>query len=88
MSTVDVAAEMAAARARRAEQTARQLREARVQTLRSMVRPGSTREEVEERARSLYPRMNPELVDEAVTIVCELQNRATDDSATAAPAAE
>ena len=71
MSPVDLASEMAAARQRRSEQTARQLREARVQTLRSMVRPGSSRADVEERARSLYPRLSPELVEEAVALVCQ-----------------
>ncbi|HEX6370587.1 MAG TPA: hypothetical protein VF006_16810 [Longimicrobium sp.] len=71
MSTLDLAAEMAAARARRAEQTARSLREARVQTIRGAVRPGSTRLEIEERARSFYPRLNPELLEEVVDLVCD-----------------
>ncbi|HEV2149609.1 MAG TPA: hypothetical protein VGR37_19570 [Longimicrobiaceae bacterium] len=72
MSTVDLAAEMAAARQRRSEQTARLLREARVQAIRTAVRPGSTRTEVEECARSLYPRLRPELFEEAVNLVCEI----------------
>ncbi|HEX2206091.1 MAG TPA: hypothetical protein VHG93_00295 [Longimicrobium sp.] len=71
MSTLDLAAEMAAARARRAEQTARSLREARVQTIRGAVRPGSTRAEIEERARSFYPRLNEELLSEVVDLVCD-----------------
>ncbi|HEX2190957.1 MAG TPA: hypothetical protein VHG51_18760 [Longimicrobiaceae bacterium] len=73
MSTVDIAAEMAAARQRRTEQTARLLREARVQAIRTAVRPGATRTEVEECARSLYPRLRPELFDEAVDVVCQMQ---------------
>lgn len=70
MSGVDLAAEMAAARERRAKQTAGLLREARVQAIRGAVRPGSTRVEVEERARSFYPRLSEELLQEAVSIVC------------------
>ena len=70
MHQIDLASEMAAARARRAEQTARQLREARAQALRAAVRPGSTRAEVEERARSFYPRLSPELLEEAISMVC------------------
>ena len=69
MSVVDLASEMAAARARRAKQTAGLLRDARVQAIRGAVRPGSTRAEVEERARSFYPRLNEELLQEAVSIV-------------------
>lgn len=61
---------MAAARKRRDEQTARQLREARAQAIRAAVRPGSTREEIEERARSFYPRLSPELLEEAIDMVC------------------
>ena len=73
MSPVDLASEMEAARKRRAEQTARQLRDARVQTLRGALRPGSTRAEIEERARSFYPRLSPELLEEAVGLVCDFQ---------------
>lgn len=73
MSPVDLASEMAAARQRRSEQTARLLRESRVQGIRAAVRPGSTRAEVEERARSLYPRLSAELLEEAVNVVCEMQ---------------
>ena len=87
---VDLASEMAAARARRTEQTARQLREARVQTIRGAVRPGSTRAEIEERARSCYPRLSPELLEEAVTLVCDMQRQpsaATQAAAAASHAA-
>jgi hypothetical protein len=77
VSQVDLAAEMEAARQRRAEKTARQLREARVQTIRSAVRPGASRAEIEERARSFYPRLNPDLVTEAVDLVCGLQRNPT-----------
>ena len=75
MEYVDIAAEMAAARQRRAEQTAKQLRESRVQAIRASVRPGSSRIEIEEHARSFYPRLAPELLEEAIDIVCELQQR-------------
>jgi hypothetical protein len=69
MQGVDLAAEMAAARERRSKQTAGLLRDARVQAIRGAVRPGSTRAEVEERARSFYPRLSEELLQEAVSIV-------------------
>ncbi|HEU4882998.1 MAG TPA: hypothetical protein VFT45_12145 [Longimicrobium sp.] len=86
MSTLDLAAEMAAARARRAEQTARSLREARVQTIRGAVRPGSTRLEIEERARSFYPRLNAELLEEVVNLVCDDGRRPAAAAPEAAPA--
>ena len=70
MFSIDLASEMAPARVRRDEKTARLLREARVRAIRASVRPGSTREEIEECARSFYPRLNPELLDEAITLVC------------------
>jgi hypothetical protein len=70
MSGVDLASEMAAARERRDRQTVELLREARVQAIRGAVRPGSTRVEVEERARSFYPRLNEHLLQEAVALVC------------------
>jgi len=73
LSSIDLASEMAAARQRRSEQTARLLRESRVQSIRAAVRPGSTRAEIEERARSLYPRLSPELVEEAINLVCQMQ---------------
>lgn len=71
MDPAELALEMAAARQRHAEKTASQLRAARVYAIRSGTRPGSTREEVEERARSFYPRLSPELLTEAVSLVCE-----------------
>lgn len=73
MSTVDLAAEMAAARKRREEQTAKLLRDARVQAIRGASRPGSTRAEIEERARSFYPRLSEELLLEAIDLVCDDQ---------------
>ena len=67
---IDLAAEMAAARKRRDEKTARLLRDSRVRAIQSAVRPGSSREEVEECARSFYPRLRPELLEEAINLVC------------------
>jgi hypothetical protein len=68
---VDLASEMEAARKRRAEKTARQLCEARAYALRASLRPGATRAEVEERARSFYPHLSEDLLDEAIGLVCE-----------------
>ena len=70
VSPEELALEMAAARKRREEKTAKQLMEARVYALRTGLRPGSSRTEVEERARSLYPRLSEELLDKAITSVC------------------
>ena len=70
MNSVDLAHEMAAARKRREEKTAMQLREARAQAIRAAVRPGSPRAEVEARARSFYPRLSAELLEEAISMVC------------------
>ncbi|HEX6036620.1 hypothetical protein [Longimicrobium sp.] len=70
---MDLAAEMAAARKRREEQTAKLLRDARVQAIRGASRPGSTRAEIEERARSFYPRLSEELLLEAIDLVCDDQ---------------
>jgi hypothetical protein len=70
---VDLASEMAAARKRRTEQTARAIRDSRVLAVRSAARPGSTPVEIEELARSFYPRLSPELLDEVTTLVCTLQ---------------
>ncbi|HEX2092076.1 MAG TPA: hypothetical protein VHG28_06720 [Longimicrobiaceae bacterium] len=81
MSPVDLASEMAAARQRRTEQTARQLRDARVQAIRAVVRPGSTQTEVEEAARSFYPRLSTELLDEAIGIVCQMQRIPREEAA-------
>jgi hypothetical protein len=66
---IDLAAEMAAARQRRMEQTARALRDARVLAVRAAARPGATREEVEEMARSFYPRLNADQIEEVTTLV-------------------
>lgn len=80
MDSVDLASEMEAARKRRSEQTARQLREARAQAIRASVRPGSTRAEVEERARSFYPRLSEELLEEAISLVCPPDRVPTGDT--------
>lgn len=69
MLQVDLAREMAAARQRRDENTARLIRDSRVRAIQASVRPGSSREEIEERARSFYPRLRPELLEEAVAMV-------------------
>lgn len=71
MFPIDLASEMAAARKRRDEKTARLLRESRVRAIQASVRPGSSRAEVEECARSFYPRLRPELLEEAIAIVCD-----------------
>jgi hypothetical protein len=57
---IDLAAEMAAARQRRAQQTAQALRDARVVAVRAAARPGATREDIEDLARSFYPRLSDE----------------------------
>lgn len=88
---IDLASEMAAARARREEQTARLLREARVRAIRASVRPGSTRIEIEECARSFYPRLSPELLEEATNLVYESSRGAQEPApapAAAVPAPE
>jgi hypothetical protein len=56
--TIDLAAEMAAARQRRSEQTARALREARVVAVRVAARPDAAYEDLEALARSFYPRLS------------------------------
>jgi hypothetical protein len=68
---IDLASEMAAARLRREEKTARLLREARVRAIRAAVRPGSTRVEIEECARAFYPRLSDELIEETTLLVLE-----------------
>jgi hypothetical protein len=67
---IDLPSELAAARKRLAERTATALRDSRVNAIRSAVRPGSPRLEVEEVAHRFYPRLRPELVEEAINIVC------------------
>ncbi|MEX2582817.1 MAG: hypothetical protein WD766_06070 [Gemmatimonadota bacterium] len=79
MNAADLALEMAAARKRREEKTKLQLLEARACAIRSGMRPGSTLEEIEERARSFYPRLRPELLEEAVALVYgQPRNRQTE----------
>ena len=67
---IDLPSELAAARKRLAERTATALRDSRVNAIRSAVRPGSPRLDVEEVAHRFYPRLRPELVEEAINIVC------------------
>ena len=67
---IDLPSELAAARKRLAERTATALRDSRVNAIRSAVRPGSSRVEVEEVAHRFYPRLRPELIEEAINIVC------------------
>lgn len=66
---IDLAAEMAAARQRRAAQTAQALREARVVAVRAAARPGATREDIAELARSFYPRLTDEQREELTCAV-------------------
>jgi hypothetical protein len=80
---IDLPSELAAARKRLAERTATALRDSRVNAIRSAVRPGSPRLEVEEVAHRFYPRLRPELVEEAINIVCGVE-----ESPAPAPAAE
>jgi hypothetical protein len=80
---IDLPSELAAARKRLADRTATALRDSRVQAIRSAVRPGSARVEVEEVAHRFYPRLRPELVEEAINIVC-----GDEGPAAAAPAPE
>jgi hypothetical protein len=65
--------EMSAARKRREEQTARAIRDARVLAVRAAVPPGAGITEIEERARSFYPRLSQELIAEVASIVVEQQ---------------
>jgi hypothetical protein len=74
---IDLASEMAAARKRRDEKTARLLRESRVRAIQASVRPGSSRADVEECARSFYPRLRPELLEEAIDLVCSTDRSQT-----------
>jgi len=69
VDSTELALEMAAARQRREEKTARQIREARAHAIRAAMPPGSTREDIADRARHFYPRLSPELIDEAVSLV-------------------
>jgi len=65
--------EMTAARKRREEQTARAIRDARVLAVRAAVPPGASQTDIEDRARSFYPRLSPELVTELAAIVANHQ---------------
>ena len=69
VTSAELAREMAAARQRREEKTARQIREARAHAIRAAMPPGSTREDIEIRARHFYPRLSEELLAEAVSLV-------------------
>jgi hypothetical protein len=73
MSELDLAGEMAAARKRSTERTAKAIRESRVLAVRTAARPGSTPLEIEELVRSLYPRLAPEMREEVTGLVCEMQ---------------
>ena len=44
-----------------------------MQAIRGASRPGSTRAEIEERARSFYPRLSEDLLIEAIDLVCDDQ---------------
>ena len=74
MDPIDLASEMAAARKRREEKTKTLLRDARAQALRATLPPGSSRAEIEERARSFYPRLSAELLEEAISLICPPSN--------------
>jgi hypothetical protein len=67
---IDLASEMAAARQRRDEKTAQLIRDSRVRAIQASVRPGSSRAEIEERARGFYPRLRADLLEEAISLVC------------------
>jgi len=71
---IDLPSELAAARKRLADRTATALRDSRVQAIRSAVRPGSSRIEVEEVAHRFYPRLRPDLIEEAINIVLGEEN--------------
>src|SRR5437870_3474380 len=64
---------MTAARKRVAEKTARAIRDARVVAVRAALPPGATREELEERARSFYPRLDDARIAEVATTILEQQ---------------
>jgi hypothetical protein len=75
VNPADLAREMEAARERREKKTAQLLRESRAQAIRAAVRPGSSRAVVEEKAHSFYPRLSPELLEEAIAMVCREPER-------------
>jgi hypothetical protein len=78
---IDLPSELAAARKRLAERTATALRDSRVNAIRSAVRPGSSRVDVEEVAHRFYPRLRPELIEEAINIVCGEEEPAAPEDA-------
>jgi hypothetical protein len=78
LDAADLALEMQAARQRREEKTARQIREARAYAIRAAMPPGSARVDIEERARNFYPRLSPEMIEEAVSLVYVEQREPTD----------
>lgn len=86
MSNIDLASEMAAARKRLTERTARAIRDSRVLAIRAAVRPGATQTEIEELARSFYPRLNADLLAEATNLVFEMQRGSPSQSAMRAAA--
>lgn len=86
MSNIDLASEMAAARKRLTERTARAIRDSRVLAIRAAVRPGATQTEIEELARSFYPRLNADLLAEATNLVFEMQRGSTPAAAAEKPA--
>jgi hypothetical protein len=88
MSPVDLAQEMAAARQRHAEKTAKAIRDARVVAVRAVARPGSTPEEIEAVVRSFYPRLSQELVEEVTAHVAAGNGFAARAEAKAAREAE
>lgn len=65
---IDLASEMAAARQRRDDKTARLVREFRVQTIRMSLPRDSSRAVVEECARGVYPHLPEHLLDEAIAL--------------------
>ncbi len=73
MTHEELVREMSAARKRREEATARAIRDARVVAVRAAVPPGAPQQEIEDRARSFYPRLSPELITELAGIVVEQQ---------------
>lgn len=86
--TIDLAAEMAAARQRRAEQTARALREARVVAVRAAARPDALDEDLEALARSFYPRLSDEARAEITAAVRAGWSGGGRESVSARPAAD
>jgi hypothetical protein len=74
MSPIDLAREMAAARERREQRTEQALRESRALAVRVAVRPGSSRTEIEDVARSFYPRLDAERIREVTELVVSMRD--------------